>query len=114
MDTATAIYTPRPDLIVQRSMAFFGYDSIAAALANADFDAGPDDDAAMLVSDHGQLFELNLAGAFVWEHMDGKRSIVDVADRVAEAFDVPPDKARRDIEVLLEEYERLGLVRRAE
>lgn len=56
------------------------------------------------------LFVLNPVGEFIWERLDGKTSLADVADQVAEAFEVDPAQARRDCEEFLQQLIQADLV----
>jgi len=59
--------------------------------------------------DLDSLFLLNATGVFVWERLDGKRTAVDLAGEVEQAFQAPPDAARRDVEAFLEQLAERGL-----
>jgi len=44
-----------------------------------------------------KLYCLNPVAAFVWEHLDGTRTLGEVRDAVLDAFDVEPEQAEGDI-----------------
>ena len=36
-------------------------------------------------------------GAFVWEHLDGKKTLLDIKNMVSEAFEISPKAAEGDL-----------------
>ena len=56
------------------------------------------------------IFTLNDAAAFIWESVDGGRTVREIRDRVAEMFDVDADQAQADTAAILEQFAALGLV----
>lgn len=49
------------------------------------------------------IFNLNATGTYIWEQIDGRRSLVQIADLVAGEFEVEPDQARADCAVFIEQ-----------
>ena len=47
--------------------------------------------------DSGDSFVLNRVGATVWELVDGKRTIADIASAVCDVYDVAPEIAQQGI-----------------
>ena len=47
-------------------------------------------------ADADGIFNLNRLGAFVWEHMDGRRDGRAIVERITEAFEVDHARASRD------------------
>ena len=74
------------------------------------------DDATILVpiknnvGDMGSIYNLNEVGAFVWEHLDGEKKLVDIKSLVAEAFEVSPKKAERDLLEFVGQLEEIEAV----
>jgi len=58
----------------------------------------------------GRVHQLNVTASFVWSKLDGSASPRDVATAVAEAFDVDPQTAVRDVDALLEQFRALNLL----
>ena len=58
----------------------------------------------------GRVHQLNATASFVWARLDGRTSPQDVAVAVAEAFDVEPETAARDVVALLEQFRTLNLL----
>lgn len=106
---STLILRARSDVLAQRDLALAGYGGIAEALDSDDFDFPPEQ-TAVLLSDHGEMFDLNLVGGYVWELLDGSRTVDDIADEVAGIFDGSAESIRRDIVNLLDDLQRMSLV----
>jgi hypothetical protein len=58
----------------------------------------------------GKVHQLNPTAGYVWNNCDGSSTVGSIAERLAEAFDVTPEKALRDVEALLQELQGLGLL----
>lgn len=57
------------------------------------------------------LFTLNEVGSFVWERLDGSASLTEIAEAVAEHFEVGADQATRDVRDFAGELSRSGCAR---
>lgn len=57
------------------------------------------------------LFTMNEVAAFVWDRLDGRNTLEDLARDVAAEFDVDARTARRDIETLLAKLVKIGSIR---
>ena len=66
------------------------------------------------VGDMGCIYSLNEVGAFVWEHLDGRKTIGDVKNLVVEAFDRVPVSVDRDLQELVEQLSSIDAVREAD
>lgn len=55
-------------------------------------------------------YELNEAAAFVWERLDGKAGIPELAARLREEFDLPEETALQDVEELISDLRSLGVI----
>jgi methyltransferase-like protein len=49
------------------------------------------------VGDMGCIYNLNEVGAFVWEHLDGEKTMDDLKNMVTEKFDVSDREAEEDL-----------------
>jgi hypothetical protein len=49
------------------------------------------------VGDMGCIYNLNEVGAFVWEHLDGEKTMDDLKNMVTEEFDVSGSEAEKDL-----------------
>ena len=59
------------------------------------------------------VYTLNDTGAFVWEQIDGKRTVGEIQGRLLEEFDAEPAGTRADITALLSTFENLQLIKKA-
>lgn len=69
-----------------------------------------DDEAVLLDRASGRVHQFNRTASFVWSRLDGRTSPGDVAAAVADAFDVEPETAGRDVQALLEQFRALDLL----
>jgi hypothetical protein len=58
------------------------------------------------------IYVLNEVAARIWELVDGERSVVGLAEAIADEFEVEPAEAQTDLAELLAELERVGAVTR--
>jgi hypothetical protein len=49
------------------------------------------------IADMDRMFTLNETGAFIWEHIDGKNSLEDIAGALANEYEVEYDDAVSDV-----------------
>ena len=49
------------------------------------------------VGDLESIYTLNETGARIWELIDGKKKVNDIKDMIVDEFEVPPEKAEKDI-----------------
>ena len=63
--------------------------------------------------DMQKIFSLDPVAAFVWEHLDGSRTLADVRDAVLDAFDVEQERAEADIQEFVAELVAAELIQEA-
>ncbi len=56
------------------------------------------------------MHELNDTGSFLWKNIDGKKSAAELAELLAENYQVTTDMALSDTQALLEEMSSRKLV----
>jgi len=49
------------------------------------------------VGDMSSIYNLNEVGAFVWEHIDGEKRLLDIKNMLLDEFDVSPEEAEADL-----------------
>ena len=69
-----------------------------------------DDETVIISPNDSVMHELNDTGSFLWKNIDGKKSAADLAELLAENYEVAPDTALSDTEALLEEMSLRKLV----
>ena len=61
----------------------------------------------------GEVKVLNPAGALIWQHLDGKKTVQEIAQAVTEEFEVEPDSARADVLAFVQELEEREMLQPA-
>jgi len=69
-----------------------------------------DAQAVILTFRDSRLHTLNEVGTFIWEHLDGKKSVGDLITGVHGTFDVELKKADRDVTSFVENLMRYKLI----
>jgi hypothetical protein len=59
------------------------------------------------------VYTLNATAAFIWELIDGKKSISNIKDKVAEEFEVESRQAQDDVSHIISQWEAMCLVQKA-
>ena len=69
-------------------------------------------DGETVVLDRGSLkvHQLNATASHVWELCTGERTEAEIADDLAEAFDIDPVQAGKDVTTLIVQFRELGLL----
>ena len=62
------------------------------------------------LADLQQVFSLNATGAFVWERLDGSRSLEFIHQAVTESFDVDKKEAWADLAELVADLAQASLI----
>jgi hypothetical protein len=57
-----------------------------------------------------KIFTLDPVAAFIWEHLDGEKSLEDIRDGVLDAFDVEKEQAETDISEFVNELVKADLI----
>jgi hypothetical protein len=65
------------------------------------------------LADLQRLFVLEGVGEFIWNNLDGVKSIATLRDEIAEHFDVNPDDAAKDLDEFIAELARKDLISEA-
>lgn len=63
------------------------------------------------VGDLDAVYTLNDVGSFIWELIDGRRSVQEIAEEVGSVYEVSVQQAATDVDELLRALESKGLVR---
>lgn len=64
------------------------------------------------VGDMGSIYNLNEVGAYVWEHLDGEKTLLDIKNMVAGNFEVSSEDAECDLVEFVNQLEQIDAVRR--
>ena len=61
------------------------------------------------LADLQRLFALNPVAEFIWQQLDGERTLAHIRDAVVDRFDVPSDTAEADLTAFVGELTTAGL-----
>jgi len=62
------------------------------------------------VGDMGAIYNLNAVGAYVWEHLDGEKTLHDLKNMVIEEFEVSSQDAERDLIEFVGQLEKIDAI----
>jgi hypothetical protein len=63
------------------------------------------------IADMDSVYTLNETGAFIWDHIDGIRSIKDISIAVRNEFDVDEETAADDVKNFIENLNRYLIIK---
>ena len=49
------------------------------------------------LGDMGSIYNLNEVGAFVWEQLDGQKTLSDINEMLTDEFDIPEGESKEDL-----------------
>ena len=58
----------------------------------------------------GRLLSLNEVGAFIWELIDGQKSMDEIQGLISREYEVDEETARNDLLELIESLEKMGAI----
>jgi methyltransferase-like protein len=62
------------------------------------------------VGDMGAIYNLNTVAAFVWQHLDGQKTLQDIKHLVADEFEVADSDAEQDLTEFVAELEKIDAI----
>jgi methyltransferase-like protein len=62
------------------------------------------------IADMNSVYTLNETGAFIWEKIDGKRSVEDIIDALADEYDIDQQTAEADVFSFIENMRKYLIV----
>ena len=62
------------------------------------------------VGDMGSIYNLNDVGAFVWEQIDGVKSLQDIKNRMLEEYEVSSREAENDLFEYIDQLKEIDAV----
>ena len=63
------------------------------------------------VGDMGSIYNLNEVGAFVWEQLDGERTLHEIIDLITEEFDAAAREVETDLNEFVGELQEIDAIR---
>ena len=65
-------------------------------------------------ADMAAIYVLNETGAQIWRLIDGRRSLADIGDVLAQQYNVQPETVEADLLEIIGQLEELGMLRAVE
>ena len=62
------------------------------------------------VGDLGAIYNLNQVAAFVWQHLDGKKTLEDIKHMVTDEFEVSDPDAEQDLTEFVGQLEKIDAI----
>jgi len=62
------------------------------------------------VGDLGSIYNLNPVAAFVWQHLDGKKTLNDIKDLMTGEFEVSDPDAQQDLTEFVGQLEEIDAI----
>jgi len=62
------------------------------------------------VGDMSCIYNLNEVGAFIWDHLDGEKTLNDILNMVADEFDVSDQDAEIDLHDYISDLNEIGAI----
>jgi hypothetical protein len=63
------------------------------------------------IADMNSVYTLNETGAFLWEQIDGKKSVKDLIDALISEYDIDKETATADVISFIEEMRRYVIIK---
>lgn len=73
-------------------------------------DRAVEDETLVIHLPSGNYFSLNAIGTQVWEKIDGKRTVRELADLISAEYDAEPERIQEDVLKLIDDLVSEGLV----
>ena len=62
------------------------------------------------VGDLGAIYNLNQVAAFVWEHLDGKKTLEDIKHMLTDEFEVSDPDAEQDLTEFVGQLQKIDAI----
>lgn len=63
------------------------------------------------IADMNSVYTLNETGAFIWEQIDGKRSVEEIISALTEEYDIDRESAEEDVFSFIENLNKYLIIR---
>jgi hypothetical protein len=58
------------------------------------------------IADMNSVYTLNETGAFIWEQIDGKKSVAEIVAALTEEYDIEKDAAEEDVMIFIQDMKK--------
>jgi methyltransferase-like protein len=62
------------------------------------------------VGDMSCIYNMNEVGAFIWDHLDGEKTLNDILNMVADEFDLTDQDAEIDLQDYIRDLNEIGAI----
>ena len=62
------------------------------------------------IADMNSVYTLNETGAFIWEHIDGKKSVEEIINEMIMEYDVDIERASKDVFSFIDDMSKYLIV----
>jgi len=62
------------------------------------------------VGDMGSIYDLNEVAAFIWEHLDGEKRLLDIRNMIMNEFEVSSEEAEDDLVALVSQLKEIEAI----
>jgi len=62
------------------------------------------------IADMNSVYTLNETAAFIWEHLDGKKSLREIVDCLIEEYDIDFDSASKDMSEFIDKMTKYLII----
>jgi hypothetical protein len=62
------------------------------------------------VGDMGSIYNLNEVGSFIWEQLDGEKTLLDITNMIVEEFEVSPEQAQADLREFVSQLKEINAI----
>ena len=66
------------------------------------------------IADMNSVYTLNETGAFIWEQIDGKKSIMEIIEKLTGEFEIDHDTATNDVLLFLDDMNKYLIIKQLE
>lgn len=63
------------------------------------------------IADMNSVYTLNETGAFIWEQIDGKKSVMDLIEALIAEYEIDKETAARDVLTFIEEMNKYLIIK---
>jgi hypothetical protein len=63
------------------------------------------------IADMNSVYTLNETGAFIWEHINGKRSVQEIIGLVTEEYEIDTENASKDVFEFIDNMNKYLIIR---
>jgi Coenzyme PQQ synthesis protein D (PqqD) len=62
------------------------------------------------IADMNSVYTLNETGAFIWEHIDGKRNVEEIINTLTKEYDIDNESASKDVFSFIENMSKYLII----